>query len=164
MSSSVITIGQLGPELLALSREMKTKADRALRRAAHRAVAEVVKEIDGSEPYAPVDTGELRRSNVVMKLAPGEYVVENVAPHAAHQEHGTRPFVPPAGPLRAWARRKARAGRGASRRKSAEQLFRRARYAIATRGIRAKAFWARASQRFPDIVEQELVRRLREVR
>lgn len=60
-----------------------------------------------NRPRPVKDQGQLAASYHVTPLANGARL-ENFAPHAAHQEYGTRPFWAPIGPLVDWARRKLR--------------------------------------------------------
>ena len=165
-------IAALADDLLVIVDELGEAAETAMFRAAVRGKAravEAIGEVAGSPlsraRFNPVDTGEMRRSYVVRRIAGGA-VLENVAPHAAHQEHGTRPFTPPIRPLERWAERKLRgsmrAGRG--RAKQARAMARAVRRAIQKRGIIPKSFHTAASQDFGRFTEEELLRELRKVR
>lgn len=82
----------------------------AMRRAALRGRADVVRSIQGREGGEPiVDTGELSRSVRVTKTPKGA-VLEVTAKHAGYLELGTKPFRPPFGVLLQWASRKLRGG------------------------------------------------------
>jgi hypothetical protein len=75
---------------------------RGLRSAALRGVVE---QIDKAEPYPAVDTGMLRQSALAEPIPEGAELSVN-APQAAWMEFGTRPHMPPLGPILTWARRK----------------------------------------------------------
>lgn len=140
---------------------------RALRRAARLCQAEAVRAIGEVRPYVPVDTGELRRSYVVTDLPDGA-TLENTAPHAAFMEFGTRPHWAPLSALEAWAERKMRGkikSRAARVGSEAVKLFARAaQRAIAKRGTAPRGFHAKASQKFPGIVEAEVRAAIAKVR
>ena len=78
---------------------------RGLRSAALRGVGEIVKQIDNTEPYPPVDTGAMRQSVAVDNIPGGAELSVN-SPNAASMEYGTRPHMPPFGPILIWVRRK----------------------------------------------------------
>jgi len=96
---------------------------RGLRSAALRGVGEVTKQIDDCEPYSPVDTGAMRQSTGTEAIPDGATLFVN-APQAAWVEYGTRPHMPPLGPILVWVRRKfglgAEGRRGKSRKKPAK--------------------------------------------
>lgn len=140
---------------------------RALRRAARLCQAEAVRAIGEVRPYVPVDTGELRRSYVVTDLPDGA-ALENTAPHAAFMEFGTRPHWAPLSALEAWAERKmrgkikSRAARVGS--EAVKSFARAAQRAIAKRGTAPRGFHAKASHKFPGIVEAEVRAAIAKVR
>ena len=159
----VVTPAQLGPEVRALFARLveanRAAGVKALQRAARFCQAEAVRAIGEVRPYVPVDTGELRRSYVVTDLPDGAKL-ENTAPHAAFMEFGTRPHWAPLSALEAWAERKMR-GKIKSRAKrvgsdAVKALARATQRAIAKRGLAARGFHAKASQKFPAIVEREI--------
>jgi hypothetical protein len=205
MPASVISINDLGPQLMRLAREFENVTKAALFRAAHLAKAQEIAEIDATKPRAPTDTGQMRRSFNVRRLPrygldDVAVLMENTSPHAAHQEWGTKAHWVPKGILEEWAQRKVwsasarapkarkprdpsaghdarlahgprsagvgAAGVGKARRvrklsvdqnKEAKALARRARWAIAQRGVKAKRFHARASAHFGRFVRDELL-------
>lgn len=109
---------------------------------------------------APEDQGKLKRGFVV-SLTPTGARLENVEPHATPQEHGTRPFTPPRGPLLAWARRKVARGRGrgrGSREQQAQRLAAGAIRSIQRRGIIPKRFFAKAASRFGALTDAEMLK------
>ena len=150
--SREFSLATIGPELERVVRRHERAVVRGLRKAAH-----LCRTVAVQEPSVPVDTGQLKRSFVVTPIDGGA-IVENIAPHAAHHEHGTRPFTPPLGALLAWGARKARGGG------NGRAIGFGAWLAIQRRGIRALGFFAKASQKFPDIVQRQLERVMREVR
>ena len=157
----VVTPATLGPTVQALFREVTTKSEaaavKALQRAAVLFMGEAVRQIGEVKPYQPVDTGELRRGYRVTHQADGA-TVDNIAPHAAFMEFGTRPHWAPLAALEAWAERKLR-GKIKNKAKRAEpaKVFARAvQRKIARHGTAARGFHAKASEHLPQIVEGEL--------
>lgn len=88
-----------------LPSQLEAACIRGLRSAALRGVGEVVKQIDKTVPYPPVDTGAMRQSVGVEATPEGADLFVN-APQAADVEYGTRPHMPPLGPILVWVRRK----------------------------------------------------------
>lgn len=91
-------------------RAVQRLGTQAMRRAAMRGRADVIRSIQGREGGEPVvDTGELSRSVRVTKTPKGA-VLEVTARHAGYMELGTKPYRPPFGVLLQWATRKLRGG------------------------------------------------------
>lgn len=118
MPGSTLDLGGYAREVRALGAALAGQAHAALFAAAHRGKRQAIEEIDATTPYPPTDLGQMRRSYEVnpdprhvramavnraagasarLPGAVGHIVadpvveLENVAPHAAHQEYGTRP-------------------------------------------------------------------------
>lgn len=157
----IVTPETLGPAVDRLFADVversRVLAIHALQRAAYAFMAEAVRQIGEVKPYQPVDTGELRRGYRVT-LQPDGASVENIAPHAAFMEFGTRPHWAPLAALEAWAERKLRGQiRNRAARQSPARTFARAvQRKIAKHGTAARGFHAAASQKLPEIVEREL--------
>jgi hypothetical protein len=134
-----VTLAQFPALIMKMEPEVTAAVVRGLRSAALRAKGEVVLEIGRSQPYPAVDTGGLRES-VNVGLLPDGGIVTVDAPHAAHIEHGTRPFWPPMGPLLTWAIRKGLA----DDEDEAEDVVRRIQAKIAREGIEPRHFFAKA--------------------
>ena len=109
MPSSVIRLEDAADVLEAIDHEIAKHAVLAMRSAAVTAKARAVRAIGETKPHVPVDLSEMIRSYMVIPLPNGARL-ENVAPHAAIQEYGTKPFAAPFDPLLAWAKRKSRGG------------------------------------------------------
>ena len=144
--------------LEAIDHEIAKHAVLAMRRAAVIAKARAVRAIGETTPHVPVDLGEMRRSYMVIPLPNGARL-ENVAPHAAIQEYGTKPFSAPTAPLLAWAKRRARGTKG-----TAKALARKAWSSIKRFGIKPKGFHARASQDFAGITAKAMAHEMKKVR
>jgi hypothetical protein len=93
---------------------------KGLRSAATRGVGAVVKELDTAEPYPGVDTGATRQSATAEPIPEGAVMSVNT-PQAAWLEFGTRPHMPPLGPILLWVTRKFGLGVGTSGRKGRKQ-------------------------------------------
>jgi hypothetical protein len=89
---------------------------RGLRSAGLRGVGEVVRQIDNAEPYPGVDTGATRQSAICEPIPEGAELSVNT-PQAAWLEFGTRPHMPPLGPILTWVTRKFGLGMGGRRAK-----------------------------------------------
>ena len=157
-------MGEYAAEIPRTLQRQQAAVVQGLRRGAVLCKAEVVREINATRPHPPVDLGEMRRSYVITPLPTGARL-ENVAPHAAHQEFGTRPFSAPKSVLLAWAGRKVRGGGGGKggRRAAQHALAMKAWLAIRRGGIKPKLFHTRASQRFDAIVQRAVLDALRRV-
>jgi hypothetical protein len=113
MVSRVFTPDEIGRELIATDKRIRTAVIRGLRLAARLGEAEIKREIVGNDPFPVVDTGELLRSVRTDRLPDGAELVVS-APHAVYQELGTGPnvgrppFTPPFEVIEAWAIRKSR--------------------------------------------------------
>ena len=117
MSSStpgeILTSSQMSTVMRRVTKSLGGAAVKAMREAAYVGKARPVQSIDEVPQFnsdvktPPVDLGQMRSSYKVDRVADGA-ILENVAPHAAHQEFGTRPFIAPMGVLQAWAERKVR--------------------------------------------------------
>lgn len=111
----IITNSQMTTVMRRVTLSMGAAAVKAMREAAYIGEARAVKSIDEVPQFnsevktPPVDLGQMRSSYAVDVVRDGA-VLENRAPHAAHQEFGTRPFTPPRAPLMEWAKRKTRGG------------------------------------------------------
>lgn len=159
MPSSTITIDQLPEAMERWLAEDRSRADLAMRQTAEAVKALAVRNAqtwvrpDG-RPAPVVDTGQLVRSYLVERI-PGGWRLENVAAHAAHMEHGTRPHWAPLAPLLAWASRKLR---GSPRRptRDAMALAIATQRAIARRGLQARRFHQRAVAKSPEILRRVL--------
>lgn len=182
MSSStpgeILTSSQMSTVMRRVTKSLGGAAVKAMREAAYVGKARAVQSIDEVPQFnsdvktPPVDLGQMRSSYKVDRVADGA-ILENVAPHAAHQEFGTRPFTPNPATLRAWAKRKARRSKGAipkgfigprrSQEAEAEAIFRRAFNSIRRRGIIAKGYHAHASGFFGGYVEVALQNQLKAV-
>lgn len=163
------TVDGLVKQVLALQAEA---VPRAMFMAANLGRTEAVKALAAVDPE-PADTGQLRRSFVVVRLVGGA-VLQNTAEHAAFMEFGTRPHWAPIGPLLAWARRKLRGmGRpGAGKQGPIQRVSKKTREAavralafgaqrsIAAKGTKPRGFYAAASAKFPEFVERALLHEL----
>lgn len=166
------TISKLADELVKAN---VAAARSAFYMAAQMGKTEVVQQIAATVPYQPVDTGHLRGSFVVKRLAIGAELY-STAPHAAYIEFGTRPHWVPLDVLRAWASRKMRGGKGilsmfsakgkrrasvrasiTDKAREVEAFARGVQRKIAARGTEGRHFYARASQRFPEFVHRALL-------
>lgn len=150
MSTRRVSLTQFEQIVLRFEPRIRAAYVHALRASAMRLEGMVVEEIDRAQPYAAVDTGELRRS-VDTTFVPDGAVVSVNAPHAAMIEHGTRPFVPPIEPLAEWALRKGLAQDPAGARRVAWAV----RRAIASRGIAPRRYFAKAWARLPPVLRAE---------
>lgn len=107
-------------DFLALQQQLPARIEAAcvkgLRSAATRGVGEVVRQIDHAEPYPGVDTGATRQSATAEPIPKGAELSVNT-PQAAWLEFGTRPHMPPLGPILLWVTRKFGLGVGTSGRK-----------------------------------------------
>lgn len=149
-------------------------AEVGLHKAALDSKRHVVKVIGTIEPYAPIDTGEMRRSYVIRQSKVGKsfhFVLENTAQHAPRMEFGAPPEQVPFDTLLKWATRKTRVAGGsrsksakANRASAAQSLAKRAQYSIAKKGIAPRNFHAIASQRFIVFVRARLISELRRLR
>lgn len=90
-------------------------AIRGLRSAAARGVGEIVRQIDNAEPYPVVDAGATRQSVLSESIPDGAELSVNT-PQAAWMEFGTRPHMPPFGPILTWVTRKFQLGGGSGKR------------------------------------------------
>lgn len=125
MSSStpgeILTSSQMSTVMRRVTKSLGGAAVKAMREAAYVGKARAVQSIDEVPQFnsdvktPPVDLGQMRSSYKVDRVADGA-ILENVAPHAAHQEFGTRPFIAPMGVLQAWAERKVRRGKPRAKR------------------------------------------------
>ncbi len=170
---SITTPADFGATVNALYAELASYDVKAVQHAAFMAAqmgkAEVIKQIDATEPYAPVDTGGGRRATEVVPTEDGA-ILQNTSAHMVYMEFGTRPHWVPIAPLLAWAARKKRGmGKPASgaqgprqritagRRQAAiKALAYGAQRRIAKFGTAPRGFWARASVRFPEFYEHAL--------
>ena len=109
MPSSIIRLEDAADVLEAIDHEIAKAAIKATARAAQNARTRAVRAIGETRPHVPVDLGDMLRSYMIIPLKNGTRL-ENVAPHAAIQEYGTKPFAAPFEPLLAWAKRKSRGG------------------------------------------------------
>lgn len=161
MPGRSVTPAQLGAEVQRLLKEAGDKARakvvRALQSAAIEAKGEAVRAIHDTKPYAPIDQQKLVQSYVVTNTPEGA-TLNNTAPHAVFVEFGTAPHWVPTAPLVAWAERKLRGSiKQRGKRKSAALLMaERVQLKIAHHGTDARGFHARASQKFPGIVERHV--------
>ena len=165
MPSTTFTLDTIGAELERVGQRLGAAVQRGMYGAAERCRQRVVQAIDETKPHPPVDTGELKRSFKVVPVRGGA-VLESGAPHAAHQEFGTRPFTPPFDPIYYWAQRKLRGARRArkkGRAREARQMARRVWRKIRREGITPKRFYARASRDFDRLTYVALQRELRRV-
>lgn len=116
MPSKSFGLEDLGKVWTGTLKQLDAEAHKGLLEAAYRGAKQVVTEIRETKPFAPIDQGSLIRSFVVQKTPEGAKL-ESRAPHAAHQEHGTKPFTAPLAILIEWGVRKARGGAGKTRAK-----------------------------------------------
>lgn len=93
---------------------LEAAAIRGLRSAAARGVGEIVRQIDKAEPYPAVDTGAMRQSVLSEPIPDGAELSVNT-PQAAWMEYGTRPHMPPFGPILTWVTRKFQLGSGSGK-------------------------------------------------
>lgn len=156
-----------------LLKETVNGAMRAMRKAAELSRNEVIKELDDTSPYPPVDTGQGRSGFVVNDIDDFTVYLENTTTHMTYMEEGTRPHWAPFSVIEDWAERKMRGNkRGALKKgqkgprmprmsaaqKDAEvkKLAARAWISIARKGTAPRHFWKRASTKFLGFVEQAL--------
>lgn len=179
MPGKSVRLEDLDRELRQVDGMIREALVMGLRTSAHRLHAEVVKQMGEVKPWTPVDTGTLRGAWQVTPLSDGA-AVENPTPYAAIMEYGTRPFMPPIGPLREWARRKMRGktvpmrkgergparriGSKSEREQLAESLATRAQWSIFRYGIRGRGFWRATLTKAPKIVESSIDFHMRRVR
>jgi hypothetical protein len=157
----VTTAAELGATVSRLVAELVEKnrvaAVKALPRAAYLCRTVAIEEVHATRPYVPVNLGQMVQSFFVTAQPDGARL-ENTAPHAAFMEFGTRPHWAPIGALERWAEQKLR-GKIKSRSQRgdpARALARAVQRKIAREGTEPRGFYARASQRFPAIVEAQL--------
>ena len=91
-------------------------AIRGLRSAALRGVGEVGRQIKQADPYPAVDTAAMLQSVIAEPISDGAELSVGT-PQAAWMEFGTRPHMPPLGPILTWVTRKFGLGVGTSGRK-----------------------------------------------
>lgn len=187
MSVHTVSLEGLASDLRRLPERARKAMVRGLFSAALRTKAEVVIQIDTTKPFPPIDRGTMRRSVDVDRHPDGALLSVGV-PYAAVMEHGTRPFFPPLQPLEDWVERKGLAGKRprVRMRKSekeggglgkAEFLERKATaaaqyqseiksiaYAIALKisreGIAPRHFFAKAMEKVPVFLRQEIEREM----
>lgn len=91
-------------KLTELSKELGNFADKSLEQQKTAVVAGLYRSLPGLVKASPVDTGLYAQSWDVKHDNKGAQI-GNFAPHGPIIEFGARPFVPPIGPLLAWAKR-----------------------------------------------------------
>lgn len=157
MPREVMTIDQWLAEMPRLAEQDRAKAEEAMFIAAHLTRNESVRQIGLVEPFVPVDTGLMRGSYRVERVAGGA-VVENTAPHAAVMEYGRKPGNAPWRPLFEWAMRKSRGSTapGESREKAAGRLAAAAQRAIKRRGIIGRGFHEAAIRQSGEFLRRAL--------
>lgn len=165
MPSDTFTLESIGAELERVAARLSKATLRGCRRAAVEARTAAVKFMATIEPYPPIDTGELRRSYTVTPLNYGARL-ENVAPHAANVEWGTKPHFVPLPTLVAWAGRKLRGSgkRGKKRAAAAHAWAKGTQKKIEREGTEGRLYHTQVSVIFPDIKHEALLRELRKVR
>lgn len=178
MCAKAVSAEGLGTELRLIHRQVNQAAIDGMRTAAQRLRSDVVLEMGEVRPWAPIDTGTLRGAWATTNLPDGA-AVENPTPYAAVMEYGARPFTPPLGPLREWAKRKMRGKtqpmprgfQGPLRRLTqplreelAERLALRTQWKISRYGIKGRGFWRATLKKAPKIVESSIDFHLRRVR
>ena len=85
--------------------QIEAAAVKGIRSAGLRGVGEVVRQIDHAEPYPAVDTGAMRQA-VLSEPIVGGAMLSVGTPEAPWMEFGTRPHMPPLGPILTWVQRK----------------------------------------------------------
>ncbi len=100
-----VTISEFQRILTKLAPELEGACIRGLRAGALYLERTVKVEIQQTQPYAPIDRGELINS-VDTTFVPDGAIVSVDAPHAAIMEYGARPFRPPLAPILEWVKRK----------------------------------------------------------
>lgn len=158
-----VSLDQLSPIGFAALQDLVKRTEDAgrdaMRAAAQACLSEVIKQIRATKPYAPIDQGWMNdpaRGWLLEDTKDGA-AFESLAPHAVFVEFGTKPHWAPLPPLKAWAERKLRAKfKPKDRAAAAEQLARAVQRKIAARGTEGRYFFARASERFPEIVSNAL--------
>lgn len=177
MPTKAFSLESLPDELKQIGHSISAAVLKGLRLAAYDLHGEAVRQVDLAVPRPPVNFGQLK-GGFRVDLRPDGATVENIAPHAAHMEWGTRPHWAPISALRKWARQKLR-GRGTvakgfkgpvrkmltqHREDEIESLAKRAQRSIAKRGTAPRHFWAKAVAKASGFVEDRVVQCLREVK
>lgn len=177
MPGKTIGLDDLPAELRRIDASIRAAVTKGLRQAGYDLAAEAVRQVDAVEPRPPVNFGQLRSGFRMVRKPDGAHV-ENITPHAAHMEFGTRPHHTPISALRKWARQKLR-GRGQvatgyqgpvrrmlhqHAEDEIESLAKRAQRSIAKRGTAARGFWRRALAKLPHFVKTNVEACLREVK
>jgi hypothetical protein len=150
---------------------LKAAVVKGLRRGAQRGLAEIAQRIANGKPFAPVNTGQYRRSWRVETTKTGATLGSD-APYAGVIELGRRPGQagPPIGPIREWVYRKFRVAKKwrGGRIKSAERAHEQydeiermawaIRNAIHKKGTAPRHIMTGALRRLGGLAEQEIAR------
>ena len=144
MSTETIRPGQLNAALKRVKQRVVRAVDRAVKSAATFGAQRVKENIADTKPFAPIDTGAMRKSVRKLRLqvtpdARGYKIVAN--PHYTKwMEGGSRPHYPPWTPIFEWVQRKA----PAANRKQQGAFAAHVRKKLAAHGHTARGFGKRA--------------------
>lgn len=97
MTAKRVSLDELGKEITGFAAAHVENQKQAVKRGLFRSLPMMAEK-------SPVDTG-LYASSWNVTATEASAIIGNFAPHAPVIEYGARPFVPPIGPLLAWAKR-----------------------------------------------------------